>query len=69
MAANLMTQDLITFKQQILTTVKPGKFLAVSGISVQNLPLLLKTFRPLPLKIETILKNKEWSAVLFKRNI
>ena len=68
-AANLMTQDLIKFKQQILTKVKPGKFLAVSGISVQNLPILLKTFRPLPLKVETILKNKEWAAVLFTRNI
>jgi len=68
-AANLMTQDLIKYKQQILATVKPGKFLAVSGISVKNLPLLVKTFRQLPLKIETILKNKEWSAVLFTRNI
>ena len=62
-AANLMTQDLIKFKKQILATVKPGKFLAVSGISVQNLPLLVKTFRLLPLTSETILKNKEWSAV------
>lgn len=68
-AANLMTQDLIKYKQPILRAVKPGKFLAVSGISVKNLPLLLKTFQKLPLKIETILKNKQWSAVLFRRNM
>lgn len=68
-AANLITQDLIKYKQPILAKVKPGKFLAVSGISIQNLPYFLKTFQKLPLKIETILKNKEWSAVLYTRSI
>ncbi len=64
-AANLVTHDLIKFQKQILTQVKPGKFLAVSGISIQNLPLLQKVFKKLPVRTEKVLKNKEWAAILF----
>lgn len=68
-AANLMTQDLIRFQHQIFKLVLPGKFLAVSGISQENLPLLLKAFKKLPLKVKKILRNKEWSAVLYQRSV
>lgn len=65
-AANLVTHDLVRLKRFIIKFVAPKKYLAVSGISLENLPVLLKKFKDLPLKRVKIAKGKEWSAVLFQ---
>jgi ribosomal protein L11 methyltransferase len=65
--ANLVTHDLITMKRKIFSFVKPGGWLAVSGISLENLPQLRKAFACLPLRCVKIKKGKSWTAVLFKR--
>ncbi len=65
--ANLVTHDLIRTKRQILSFVKPGGLLAVSGISLENLPKLRKAFATLPLRCVKIKRGQSWSAVLFKR--
>ncbi|MBL8014452.1 MAG: 50S ribosomal protein L11 methyltransferase [Candidatus Omnitrophica bacterium] len=68
-AANLVTHDLLSFKNQILSFVRPGGWLAVSGISLENLPILKKGFKGLPLRCIKTTKGKYWSAVLFKRSL
>lgn len=68
-AANLLTQDLIEFKKQIIAVVKPGGFLAVSGISLGHLELFKKEFEELPLDICRTLKGKQWAAVLYKKKV
>jgi ribosomal protein L11 methyltransferase len=65
--ANLVTHDLIHWKKKILSFVKPGGRLAVSGISLENLPKLREAFASLPLRCVKIKKGKQWAAVLFKR--
>jgi ribosomal protein L11 methyltransferase len=65
--ANLVTHDLIRTKRQILSFVKPGGWLAVSGISLENLPKLRKAFAALPLRCIKIKRGQSWSALLFKR--
>jgi ribosomal protein L11 methyltransferase len=65
--ANLVTHDLVRMKDKIIACVKPGGWLAVSGISLENLPLLRRGFQDLPLRCVKISKGKKWTAVLFKR--
>ena len=66
-AANLVTDDLITAGRNILSFVKPGKYLAVSGISLENLNRFKKAFKNLPLRCIKIEKGRLWSALLYKR--
>lgn len=67
--ANLVTHDLLRMKDNILPLVRPGGWLAVSGISVENLPGLKKGFAGLPLTCLKTEKGKCWTAVLYKRRL
>jgi ribosomal protein L11 methyltransferase len=67
--ANLVTHDLIRMKRKILSFVAPGGTLAVSGISLENLPRLRRAFSSLPLMCVKVKKGKSWAAVLFKRTM
>jgi ribosomal protein L11 methyltransferase len=66
-AANLITQDLIQFKNKILSFVKIGGYLAVSGISRRHYWIFRRAFRALPLKCLKIEKGEAWAAVLYQR--
>lgn len=66
-AANLVTHDLIAMRSKIVSKVKAGGYLAVSGISLDNLHELKKSFRISPLRCFRVLKGKTWSAILYKR--
>jgi ribosomal protein L11 methyltransferase len=66
-AANLFTQDLIALGRKLLSFVKPGKYLAVSGISVDNYKLFKQAFHRYPVRCLRIYKGKKWIAVLYKK--
>ena len=66
-AANLVTDDLIRMKKKIISFVKKDKYLAVSGISIDNLARFKSAFKFLPVRCIRILKGKEWAAILYKR--
>ncbi|VAX36438.1 Ribosomal protein L11 methyltransferase [hydrothermal vent metagenome] len=66
-AANLITADLIQFGLKIIRFVKPGKYLAVSGISLENLRMFQKNFNQYPLRCLKVKKGKKWAAVLYKK--
>jgi len=66
-AANLITHDLIKFKKKILSFVKMHKYLAVSGISLENLNFFSKAFSSSSLRCLKIKKGKTWAALLYKR--
>lgn len=66
-AANLVTHDLMGFGKSFARRVKEGRFLAVSGISLKNLPALKKSFAKLSLREVKTLKGKEWAAVLYQK--
>lgn len=68
-AANLITHDLNANAQAILRLVKPGGYLAVSGVSIPHRNLFRQTFDRLPLKCVRILKGETWMAFLFKRGL
>ncbi|MBU0468280.1 MAG: 50S ribosomal protein L11 methyltransferase [Candidatus Omnitrophica bacterium] len=67
-SANLITEDLIANRKKILSFVKPGKFLAVSGISVSSSEYFRNEFQEkLPLRCVKIEKDQGWFAFLYKR--
>ncbi len=66
-AANLVTQDLIEARTKITRFVKPGGYLAVSGISLANCPVFEKGFIDTSfIKLQTI-KAKEWAGYLYQK--
>lgn len=68
-AANLITHDLLKFRQKIISCVVPGGHLVISGISLKNMPLIKKEYSvSAGVKCLKICKGKEWSAFLFKRS-
>ena len=66
-AANLITGDLIENAQRIVSFVKEGGLLAVSGISLENLNRLRKAFSSLPLQCLKISKGAQWSGLLYQK--
>jgi len=66
-AANLITQDLIHFSRKLVKCINPGKYLAVSGISLSSYERYRKTFDRLPLKCLKIEKKEGWVAMLYKK--
>jgi ribosomal protein L11 methyltransferase len=66
-AANLVTWDLVSFRNKILPLIKPGGYLVVSGISLKNLLFFREYFRTTKLKQLKLKKGREWAAFLFQK--
>jgi ribosomal protein L11 methyltransferase len=67
--ANLVTWDLVAFRNKILPLVKPGGYLIVSGISLKNMPFFREHFRTTTLKQLKLKKGREWAAFLFQKKV
>lgn len=65
--ANLSTLTLLEFKRKIISLIKPGKYLAISGVALDDLRHFQKHFNTGRLKCIRILKNRGWSAILYKK--
>lgn len=65
-AANLITKDLVTLKKGILDRVRPGKYLVVSGISLDNYGFFRKNFDSPRLRCLKAVREKGWAAVLYR---
>jgi len=66
-AANLVTDELLSNKEVICRHVKKGGYLAVSGIGLEHLMRFKKNFCKLPFRCLKIYKGKKWAALLYKR--
>lgn len=66
-AANLITDDLINMRDKIISYVRPGKYLAVSGISLANYPKFVKNFSKANLRLLKVKKERGWVAALYKK--
>lgn len=67
-SANLITEDLICNGDKILSFVKTGKFLAVSGVSVSSYQYFRREFqKKLPLRCIKVEKDQGWCAFLYKK--
>lgn len=66
-AANLITAELIQARRRLVALTKTGKYLAISGIMLENFAGLKKAYRLLSLRCLKIKKGKQWVAVLYKK--
>ena len=66
-AANILTQELIRMADKIISRVKPGKYLAVSGISLSNYDVFRLAYAQYPLRCVKIEKGEGWAAILYKK--
>ena len=65
-AANLVTHDLMRWRDHLLAFTRPGGYLAVSGIAVEHLPPLRQHFETASVRCEEIRKGSQWSACLYR---
>lgn len=66
-AANLVTDVLIEFADQLVAKVSPGGYLAISGISESNCDRLKECFKGYPIRCLRSEKLEGWVAFLFQR--
>jgi len=66
-SANLITDVLISFRKNIVSKVKSGGYLAVSGISLDSELGFRKKFFKRDIRCVKIEKGKKWMAFLFKK--
>ncbi|MBI4711320.1 MAG: 50S ribosomal protein L11 methyltransferase [Candidatus Omnitrophica bacterium] len=66
--ANLISKVLLEYREKIVARVRPGGYLLVSGIALQNFPLFKRGFSGTPLKCLKVLRGHRWAAVLYKKN-
>ncbi len=67
-AANLISQELIKHKRHLIRLVAKGQFLALSGISLDNLGKVRRAFAGSSLRCLRICRGKQWAALLYARN-
>lgn len=65
--ANLVTHNLIKARRRLVSLVEKGKYLAVSGVSLENYAHFKKAFHRRPLKCLKIIRGKDWSAFLYQK--
>jgi len=65
--ANIITQDLIAMAEKIVSLVKPGQYLAVSGISLNSYDVFRQAYAQYPLRCVKIEKGEGWVAILYKK--
>jgi ribosomal protein L11 methyltransferase len=65
--ANLLSKTLLELRGEIVLRVRPGGFLLVSGIALQNFPAFKRGFAGEELKCLKILRGHRWVAVLYKK--
>lgn len=66
-AANLITDVLISNFNKLVSFVGVDKYLAVSGISLENLARFKRSIKKYPLRCLKIEKGHEWCAILYKK--
>jgi ribosomal protein L11 methyltransferase len=67
--ANVLTKELIRFKDQLLSYVRPGNYLALSGIEEGNYLDIRRAFDDETLEHIETKNQKNWCAVVYKKRM
>jgi ribosomal protein L11 methyltransferase len=67
-AANLVSCDLMKMGDKLVQCVKPGQYLAISGISMNHYRSVRNFFKAYPLRCLKIERGQGWNAILFKKH-
>ena len=66
-AANLVSFDLMQVGKKLVQCVRPGQYLAISGISMDYYHSVRDYFKQYPLRCVRIERDQGWNALLFKK--
>lgn len=66
-AANLVTHNLVKAGRTLVALVRPGKYLAVSGISLENMSRFRQAYKKYPLRCLKVIQGKSWAAFLYQK--
>ena len=64
--ANLLSRTLLEYRERLIARVRPGGYLLVSGIALQNFPAFRRKFSGAGLVCLKILRGHRWAAVLYR---
>ncbi len=64
-AANLVSPDLIAFRDRIISFVRPGGRLVISGIALKSLSNVRRAFAQAGFVPQKVRRGREWCAVIF----
>lgn len=67
--ANLFTNLLLKIKPLLFSSVKPGGYLALCGVHVQNYPEFKKKFHHPKFRCVKIIQKRGWSGMLFRSTL
>jgi len=65
--ANLLSKALLEHRARIVARVRPGGYLLVSGIALQNFPSFKREFSGAPLRCLKVLRGHRWVAVMYQK--
>ncbi len=65
--ANLLSKALLEHRARIVARVRPGGYLLVSGIALQNFALFKRGFSGAPLRCLKVLRGHRWVAVMYQK--
>jgi len=68
-AANLVSFDLIQFRDRILSFVQPGGYLVISGVSLKNIVRVKKAFAQAGVYPVRLVQGREWAAIVFHPDV
>ncbi len=66
-AANMISAVLIEGRKVLWGYVRPGGYLVISGIHLQNLPEVKKSFKQADFRCLILLKRRGWAGLLYQR--
>ena len=65
--ANLLSKTLLEHRTRIVARVRPGGYLLVSGVALQNFAAFKRGFFGAPLRCLKVLRGHRWVAVLYRK--
>jgi len=66
-AANFISADLVTCQKAIMKHVGPKGVLLLSGISLRNLPVFLRTFKTPGFRKVCLFRGRSWAGLIYRR--
>ena len=66
--ANILAEDLVRMGGELAGRVMPGGYLVLSGILTEREQFVIDGFAPLPLALQQVTRQDEWSCLVLRKN-
>jgi len=66
--ANILAEDLVRMGEELVKRVTPSGYLVLSGILSEREQFVIDGFSPLPLTLERVTRQDEWSCLVLRKN-